>query len=213
MRLNATAHSWHACSEVWTRSHTLSSSIRRATDLMAKGEADAVVSAGNTGAVVATMLFVARPMEGVDRPPVAASLPSVLNTSVTWSINNSTSDIVSMLQYAKFQAVKTSVDHRIRFYQSSDEWFYILEELDGTGNWAQVHGIIPRNIDAEVDVTVDLPDLSVEFSSIGVVTNFSASQKTITLHHETLEKYQKPDLRVIDIYAGGSITTTVSQSF
>ena len=149
---------------------------------------------GSSGFSVVEMLVVL----GIIGIAVAASMPSVLNTSVTWSINNATSEIVSMLQYTKFQAVKTGVDHRLRFYQSSGEWIYVLEEIDGAGNWAQVHGVIPRTIDTAMDITVNLPDLSVEFSSIGVVTNFSSSQKTVTLHHETLEKYQKPDLRVIE---------------
>ncbi len=40
------------------------------------GEADAFVSAGSTGAVMASSLFTLRPLPGVDRPPVGAMLPT-----------------------------------------------------------------------------------------------------------------------------------------
>jgi glycerol-3-phosphate acyltransferase PlsX len=40
------------------------------------GEADAFVSAGSTGAVMASSLFTLRPLKGVDRPPVGAMLPT-----------------------------------------------------------------------------------------------------------------------------------------
>ena len=40
------------------------------------GEVDAFVSAGSTGAVMATSLFTLRPLPGVDRPPVGAMLPT-----------------------------------------------------------------------------------------------------------------------------------------
>lgn len=41
------------------------------------GEADAFVSAGSTGAVMATSLFTLRPLPGVDRPAVGTLLPTV----------------------------------------------------------------------------------------------------------------------------------------
>lgn len=40
------------------------------------GEADAFVSAGSTGAVMASSLFTLRPLSGVDRPPVGTLLPT-----------------------------------------------------------------------------------------------------------------------------------------
>ena len=40
------------------------------------GDADAFVSAGSTGAVMASSLFTLRPLPGVDRPPVGAMLPT-----------------------------------------------------------------------------------------------------------------------------------------
>lgn len=53
------------------------SSIRVAVNLVKSGEADAVVSAGNTGAAMATAFFVLGMAEGVDRPGIATVMPSV----------------------------------------------------------------------------------------------------------------------------------------
>ena len=53
------------------------SSIRVAVDLVKAGEAEAVVSAGNTGASMATAKFVLRSIEGIERPAIASIMPSV----------------------------------------------------------------------------------------------------------------------------------------
>ena len=52
------------------------SSIVVGLKLHKAGEADAFVSAGPTGAVMASSLFTLRPLPGVDRPPVGTLLPT-----------------------------------------------------------------------------------------------------------------------------------------
>ena len=52
------------------------SSIGRAIDLVKQGEADAVVSAGNTGAVVVGATLKLRSLEGVERPAIATIMPT-----------------------------------------------------------------------------------------------------------------------------------------
>ena len=52
------------------------SSIVVGLRLHKQGEANAFVSAGSTGAVMASSLFTLRPLPGVDRPPVGALLPT-----------------------------------------------------------------------------------------------------------------------------------------
>ena len=52
------------------------SSIGRAVDLVKHGEADAVVSAGNTGAAVVAATLKLRMLEGVERPAIAAIMPT-----------------------------------------------------------------------------------------------------------------------------------------
>ena len=52
------------------------SSISRAVDMVKKGEADAVFSAGNTGAAVAATTLKLRTLEGVWRPAIATVIPT-----------------------------------------------------------------------------------------------------------------------------------------
>ena len=52
------------------------SSMRRAIDLVKSGDAHACVSAGNTGALMATAHFVLKMLPGVDRPAIASVIPS-----------------------------------------------------------------------------------------------------------------------------------------
>ncbi len=52
------------------------SSIARSVDLVKKQEADAMVSAGNTGAVMAAAMLRLRTLEGLQRPAIAAVLPT-----------------------------------------------------------------------------------------------------------------------------------------
>ena len=58
------------------------SSISRAVDLVKHGQADAVVSAGHTGAAVAACTIKLRTLEGIDRPGIAAVLPTETNVFV-----------------------------------------------------------------------------------------------------------------------------------
>ena len=52
------------------------SSMRVAADLVKDGLADAAVSAGNTGALMAISRFVLKTLPGIDRPAIAGILPS-----------------------------------------------------------------------------------------------------------------------------------------
>ena len=52
------------------------SSMRVAINLVKEGKADAVVSAGNTGALMATARFVLRTLPGIDRPAICSPIPS-----------------------------------------------------------------------------------------------------------------------------------------
>lgn len=53
------------------------SSMRVAINLVKVGEADACVSAGNTGALMAISRFVLKMLPGIDRPAICAPLPTV----------------------------------------------------------------------------------------------------------------------------------------
>ncbi|MDQ3414611.1 MAG: phosphate acyltransferase PlsX [Verrucomicrobiota bacterium] len=58
------------------------SSVSRAVDLVKKGDAAAIVSAGHTGAAVAATTIKLRTLPGIDRPGIAAIIPSETNIFV-----------------------------------------------------------------------------------------------------------------------------------
>src|SRR5205823_3440963 len=77
------------------------SSISRAVDLVKKGDAAAVVSAGHTGAAVAATTIKLRTLPGVDRPGIAAVIPSETNVFVLIDAGaNSDAKAEHLLQYA-----------------------------------------------------------------------------------------------------------------
>lgn len=55
-------------------------SIIVATRLVKEGRADAVVSCGSTGAQLAAAIFILGRLEGIDRPPIVASIPNMEGT-------------------------------------------------------------------------------------------------------------------------------------
>ena len=57
------------------------SSMRIAVDLVKNGQADACVSAGNTGALMAISRFVLKTLPGIDRPAIATVLPNMRRTN------------------------------------------------------------------------------------------------------------------------------------
>jgi glycerol-3-phosphate acyltransferase PlsX len=63
-------------SPVMALRHKKDSSMRRAIDLVKAREADACVSAGNTGALMATARFVLKTLPGIDRPAICVAMPS-----------------------------------------------------------------------------------------------------------------------------------------
>ncbi len=53
------------------------SSMRVAINMVKEGKADAAVSAGNTGALMATARFVLKMLPGIDRPAICSTLPTI----------------------------------------------------------------------------------------------------------------------------------------
>src|SRR5712691_6821500 len=58
------------------------SSLRVAAELCKSGECEALVSAGSTGAAMAIGMYVLGVLPGVDRPALAAALPSLAGYTI-----------------------------------------------------------------------------------------------------------------------------------
>lgn len=82
------------------------SSINRAVDLVKHGEAEAVVSAGHTGAAVAATTIKLRTLPGVERPGIASLIPTETNLFVLIDAGaNVDPRPVHLLQYAIMASV------------------------------------------------------------------------------------------------------------
>jgi len=85
------------------------SSMRVAIDLVKSRAADACVSAGNTGALMATARFVLKTLPGVDRPAIISSLPSIRGHTNLLDLGaNVDSTPRQLLEFAVMGSVRTS---------------------------------------------------------------------------------------------------------
>jgi glycerol-3-phosphate acyltransferase PlsX len=77
------------------------SSMRLAIDAVHNGEAHAVVSAGNTGALMAMAKFVLKTLPGIDRPAIASFFPTLRSESVMLDLGaNVQCDADNLVQFA-----------------------------------------------------------------------------------------------------------------
>ncbi|HEY1300611.1 MAG TPA: phosphate acyltransferase PlsX [Stellaceae bacterium] len=82
------------------------SSMRLAIDAVAEGRADGVVSAGNTGALMAMAKFVLKTLPGIDRPAIASFFPTRRGESVMLDLGaNIECDDENLVQFALMGAV------------------------------------------------------------------------------------------------------------
>lgn len=92
------------------------SSMRVAINLVKNGEANACVSAGNTGALMATARFVLKTLPGIDRPAIASALPSEKGLTYMMDLGaNADCTPEQLLQFAVMGAMLVScVQHKER---------------------------------------------------------------------------------------------------
>jgi phosphate acyltransferase len=92
------------------------SSMRVAIDLVKNGEAHAAVSAGNTGALMATAHFVLRTLPGIDRPALVSVLPTMKGQTYMLDLGASPDCRPEhLLQFAVMGSILVSaVEHRER---------------------------------------------------------------------------------------------------
>src|ERR1041385_3868579 len=108
------------------------SSVSRAFDLVKRGQADAVVSAGHTGAAVAAGTIKLRTLPGIDRPGIAAILPTETNVFVLVDAGaNIDARAEHLLQYAFMGSVYS---RHVLHYKNPTVGLISLGEEDVKGN-------------------------------------------------------------------------------
>jgi glycerol-3-phosphate acyltransferase PlsX len=82
------------------------SSMRLAIDAVAAGQADCVVSAGNTGALMAMAKVVLRTLPGIHRPAIGSFIPTLRGESVMLDLGaNIECDAENLVQFAVMGAI------------------------------------------------------------------------------------------------------------
>jgi glycerol-3-phosphate acyltransferase PlsX len=85
------------------------SSMRVAINLVKEGSAQACVSAGNTGALMATARFVLKTLEGIDRPAIITAIPTITGHTHVLDLGaNVDSPAEVLYQFALMGSVLTS---------------------------------------------------------------------------------------------------------
>jgi len=89
------------------------SSMRVSINLVKEGVVDACVSAGNTGALMATARFVLRMLPGIDRPAISSELPNPNGTTCMLDLGaNADCTPEQLLQFGVMGSILTNVLHK-----------------------------------------------------------------------------------------------------
>jgi glycerol-3-phosphate acyltransferase PlsX len=145
------------------------SSMRVAVNLVKKGEAAACVSAGNTGALLATARFVLGMVPGIDRPAIVSAVPAAHGQTVMLDLGaNPDCSAEHLVQFAVMGAVIASDLHgvdrpRIGLLNIGEE------EIKGTDELREAHrrlaasplnfrGFVEGNVIFSGDVDVVVTD-------------------------------------------------------
>jgi len=142
-----------------------------------------------------------------------SSYPDILNALETRTLENSAKDILMVCHQTRYLAVSTKLNHRVKFSNTTGRWLYWIEKETDTGTWSRLDQFLDHEVPKKLPATVNLPgELTVEYSSIGYVANFDSLHNRVTIQSDKLRSFGQPDLRILVIYAGGSIQFTKSQS-
>lgn len=177
------------------------SSMCRAIDLVKRGEADAVLSAGNTGALLTAAHLKLRTLEGVDRPGLACLIPAPHNVFVLMDAGaNLEPHPINLVQYAVMgslysQQVVGYANPRIAVFSLG------TEEMKGNELTLETHRLLKRtslnfvgNIDGH-DLFANVADVIVADAFVGnaVLKACESTARVIALWLR--EELQKNPLR------------------
>lgn len=138
--------------------------------------------------------------------------PNIRNTLETRELENTAREVMMNLQRAKFQAVKTRLNHRVRFSNESYGWAYTIEREDTTAVWNTMSGFVQKVIPQKFNITVNLPSDTIQFSPLGFISNYDTTKNSVTIRSQKLQRFSQPDKRVISVFIGGSVQYSKAQS-
>jgi prepilin-type N-terminal cleavage/methylation domain-containing protein len=140
--------------------------------------------------------------------------PNLINSMEVRSLENTVRDMMITMERAKFLAIKTKLNHRVLFDNSTGPWTMQIQQETATAVWDDVQGYVEKSIPAKLNLTLNLPsgDLSVVFTPTGIVSNYDQVNHSVVLQSDRIKRYQLPDQRELIFYFGGSMRFVKSSS-
>ena len=179
------------------------SSMNRAIDLVKQGEADAIVSAGNTGALMTAALLKLRMLEGVDRPGLAVLIPAPDNVFVLMDVGvNLEPRPENLVQYAVMSSLYSQ---QILKYQTPRIAVFSIGSEDMKGNelTLETHRLLKQtglnfvgNIDGH-DLFANIADVVIADAFVGNAVLKSCESTTRVLGKWLKHEMTRNPLRML----------------
>jgi glycerol-3-phosphate acyltransferase PlsX len=189
------------------------SSMTRAIELVKQGEADAIVSAGNTGALLTAAHLKLRTLEGIDRPALACLIPAPENVFVLMDAGaNLEPHPSNLVQYA---IMGSRYSQQILGYQNPRVAVFSIgtEEMKGNELSLEAHRLLKQtdlnftgNIDGH-DLFSNRADVIITDAFVGnaVLKACESTARVVSLWLK--DEMKKNPVRVLGaMLAGGAFT-------
>jgi prepilin-type N-terminal cleavage/methylation domain-containing protein len=140
--------------------------------------------------------------------------PEIINSMEVRGLENSVRDMMITMERAKFLAIKSKLNHRVRFDNSMGPWILLVEQETASGVWERIPGLVEKSIPDKFNLTLNLPsaDPTVVFSPMGLVLNYDQTNHNVVLQSDRLRRHEQPDQREVVFYFGGSLKLVKSSS-
>jgi glycerol-3-phosphate acyltransferase PlsX len=182
------------------------SSMCRAIDVVKRGDADAVVSAGNTGALLTAAHLKLRTLEGVDRPGLACLIPSPHNV---WVLMDAGANLephpINLVQYAVMGSLYSQ---QIVGYKQPRVAVFSLgtEEMKGNELTLEAHRLLKQsdlnfigNIDGH-DLFANVADVIVADAFVGNAVLKACESTARLIGHYLKDELKKNPLRMLGAF-------------
>ena len=151
------------------------SSLLQAVNSVRNGECSAVISAGNSGAVMAAAVFVLGRQVGVQRPAIAGLLPAINGPVLALDLGaNADCKPAYLVQFARMGR-----DHALRFLGKSNPRIALLSngEEDGKGNalGKEVFELLRQEKEINFVGNIEPHDLILNKADVVVADGFSGN--------------------------------------
>lgn len=124
------------------------SSLRKSIDLVKNGKASAVVSAGNTGAIIAISKFVLKTIKGISRPAIAKFLPTFIPGNMTCLLDLGANITCSPEQLYQFAILGSQLTKSVYPHKKNPKIGLInigTEEIKGTENIKESYDLLSKS--------------------------------------------------------------------